>query len=386
MDPAVYALPDGLAPGTRVRTVRGENGHWIVRDYAGREWGVYQILLHTCEQPPMPTLDAAPEKAKLTTVNPFDRERTKEALARLVAKGVFIGTSSWKYEGWLGQLYSPDRYLYRGNVAITRFERNCLAEYAEVFKTVCVDAAYYTFPREQYLQGLAAQVPADFQFGFKVTDEITVKAFPNLPRFGVRAGRPNEHFLNADLFAKAFLRPCESIRSRVGVLMFEFSRFDKHDFPDGKAFIAALDPFLAALPSGWPYAIEMRNRLWLVPEYFACLARHRVTHVFNSWSAMPSVGEQLALAGSRTNPELVAARFLLKPGRSYEQSVKAFQPYDRIQEVNDEARRAAAGMIVEGERYEPRRKTFIYVNNRLEGNALQSIAAMIDLADKSPMK
>ena len=37
--------------------------------------------------------------------------------------------------------------------------------------------------------------------------------------------------------------------------------------------------------------------------------------VFNSWEAMPPVGEQMALPGSRTNPDLVAARFLLKPGR-----------------------------------------------------------------------
>jgi hypothetical protein len=52
-----------------------------------------------------------------------------------------------KYPGWMGQLYDPARYTFRGKVAITRFERDCLAEYAETFKTVCVDAAYYTFPR-----------------------------------------------------------------------------------------------------------------------------------------------------------------------------------------------------------------------------------------------
>jgi hypothetical protein len=63
-------------------------------------------------------------------------------------------------------------------------------------------------------------------------------------------------------------------------------------------------------------------------EYFECLARHQVTHVYNSWEAMPSVGEQMALAGSQTNPSLVAARFLLKPGRRYEEAVKTFQPYD----------------------------------------------------------
>ncbi len=308
---------------------------------------------------------------------PFDRDNLAQAVAQLSARGVFIGTSSWKYPGWCGRLYDQQRYVYRGKFAETRFERNCLAEYAEVFKTVCVDAAYYTFPRPSYLEGLAAQVPADFQFGFKVTDEITVKQFPNLPRFGHRAGQPNENFLNADLFASAFLRPCEAIRPQVGLLMFEFSRFYKTDYEHGRDFVAALDTFLGRLPKGWPYAVEMRNQHWLQPDYFACLARHGVTHVFNSWSAMPSVSEQMALPGSRPNPALVAARFLLKPGRSYEEAVKTFQPYDQTKEVNEEARTAGAALIREGDAT-PQQKTFIFVNNRLEGNALETIAAMVE--------
>ena len=55
----------------------------------------------------------------------------------------------WReYEAWFGQLYTPSRYEYRGKVANTRFERECLSGFAEVFKTVCVDGAYYTFPSE----------------------------------------------------------------------------------------------------------------------------------------------------------------------------------------------------------------------------------------------
>lgn len=36
------------------------------------------------------------------------------------------------------------------------------------------------------------------------------------------------------------------------------------------------------------------------PEYFGCLARHRVTHIFNNWDAMPPVSEQMALPGNTT--------------------------------------------------------------------------------------
>jgi len=311
------------------------------------------------------------------------REKLKEQLSALAKRGVYLGTSSWKYEGWLGQLYTRGRYEHRGKLATTRFERDCLAEYAEVFKSVCVDAAYYTFPRREYLHGLSDQVPDDFQFGFKITDAITVKKFPRIDRFGARAGQPNPDFLNADLFGTAFLKPCEDIRSKVGVLMFEFSQFSPAAYEGVSHFLGDLEPFLAKLPGGWPYAIEMRNQEWLVPEYFACLARHRVTHVFNSWEAMPPVGDQMALAGSVTNPAMLAARFLLKPGRKYEEAVKSFSPYDQTKEVNHEARKAIGALIkmaliATGGHLV---KAMIFINNRLEGNALSTIAAVLSESD-----
>jgi hypothetical protein len=114
----------------------------------------------------------------------------------------------------------------------------------------------------------------------------------------------------------------------------------------------------------------------LRPEYFECLTRHQVAHVFNSWEAMPPVGEQMALSGSRTTPALVAARFLLKPGRKYEQAVKAFEPYDSIKEENSEARSTGKALIAEGKAAGLTRRTFLFVNNRLEGNAISTIAAM----------
>ena len=310
----------------------------------------------------------------------FDREKMRETAAELAAKGIFIGTSSWKYEGWFGQLYTPARYEFRGKVAKTRFERDCLSEYAEVFKTVSVDAAYYTFPSPAYLQKLADAVPDDFRFGFKVTDAVTIKKFPNLARFGANAGKPNPNFLNAELFAGAFLNPCEKIRNKIGVLMFEFSRFWPSDYEHGRDFVGDLETFLAKLPKNWPYAIELRNKQWLTPEYFGCLSRHGVTHVFNSWDAMPPVSEQMALPGSRTNPNLIAARFLLKPGRKYEEAVKTFQPYDRVKEPNPDAREAGKALVGEGKAASGR-ETFIYVNNRLEGNALETIDAMLERMD-----
>ena len=304
------------------------------------------------------------------------KSKLQSAVQRLAHDGILIGTSSWKYSGWLGTLYDQQRYFYRGKFAESRFERDCLAEYAETFKTVCVDAAYYQFPSAKYLDGLMSKVPADFRFSFKVTDDITLKRFTNLPRFGIKAGKANNNFLNADLFANAFLRPCEPFRNNIGLLMFEFSRFYSADYEHGRDFIADLDGFLSKLPEGWNYGVEIRNQEWLQPDYFAVLRKHGIVHVFNNWSRMPTVGEQMVVPGSDTSDAMVAARFLLKPGRSYEEAVEQFSPYKAVKEVNEEARAAGRKLIIAAK--QQGKKAFIYVNNRLEGNALETISAMVE--------
>src|ERR1039457_3224345 len=92
---------------------------------------------------------------------------------------------------------------------------------------------------------------------------------------------PNENFLTGDLFVKEFLKPFESVRHAIGLLMFEFSRFWPTDYEHGRDFVADLDNFLGQLDRGWPFGVEMRNRNWLKPEYFECLSRHQVAHVYN---------------------------------------------------------------------------------------------------------
>jgi uncharacterized protein YecE (DUF72 family) len=311
---------------------------------------------------------------------PFDREQMKAAAAALAREGVFIGTSSWKYPGWRSQLYDSDRYVWHGKFSEARFERLCLSEYAQVFKTVCVDAAYYKFPDHRFLDQLVSQVPADFLFALKVTDRITIKRFANLPRFGHHAGTDNADFLNEDLFESAFLGPCWEFQANIGLLMFEFSHFSPREFEHGREFVAALEQFLGKLPPDWRYGVEIRNRSFLHPEYFAALARHGVAHVFSSWQGMPPLEEQLALPGSRTSPDFFGARLLLRPGRKYEEAVKLFGPYDQIKDPYPEGRAAGARLIKEARSRSGAIKGFIYVNNRFEGNAPQTIAAMVEQA------
>jgi hypothetical protein len=69
-------------------------------------------------------------------------------------------------------------------------------------------------------------------------------------------------------------------------------------------------------------------------------------------------------------------RALLSKGRSYEQSVEAFEPYERIREPNEAARGAMRRVAERAmQRKEP---AFVFVNNRLEGHAPTTIEAVAD--------
>ncbi len=308
----------------------------------------------------------------------FDRDVLGQRLSRLAARGAWIGTSSWKYPGWLGALYDRSLYEHRGRYAQRRFEDLCLTEYSRYFRTVCVDAGYYRFPDAAYLDGLFGAVDPQFLFTFKVTETVTIRHYPKLPRYGDLAGSANAHFLDAELFSQEYLGPMAPYRDRTGLLVFEFSEFRSADFADAEEFLAALDEFLGALPAGWRYGVELRTESFLGATYFAVLRRHGVAHVYNQWTRMPPVEAQLTLPGSITAP-FTGARFLLTPGRAYEEAVQQFSPYAEIRDVDPSAR-GGGGALVWDVAMRDGIPVFVYVNNRLEGNALWTVWAVTEAA------
>jgi hypothetical protein len=91
---------------------------------------------------------------------------------------------------------------------------------------------------------------------------------------------------------------------------------------------------------------------------------------------MPPLGHQLDLPGSVSGP-FILARALLRPGRSYNEAVDAFAPYDRIREPNPKLRRDLARLVEEAVRL--RIPAYLLVNNRAEGSAPLTIAAVADM-------
>jgi uncharacterized protein YecE (DUF72 family) len=310
----------------------------------------------------LPLFDPAPS---------FDKAALAERLRSLAAQNIWIGTSSWKYPGWLDQIYSRDRYTTRGKFSQKRFEAECLAEYAETFPIVCGDFSFYQFPTPEFWQRLFATAPPELRFALKVPEEVTAEVFPRHARYGPRAGMKNQSFLNAGALAAGFLEPLEPYRDRIATLIFEFGA--RSTAP--REFVGRLGPFLKALPPSFRYAVEVRNRSFLIPPYFDCLAERNAAHVLNAWTKMPPLAEHIAIPGIFT-ADFTVVRALLRAGRAYEQAVEELSPYDQVRDENPEGREALRALI--RRMREERRTALIFVNNRFEGNAPTTIQAITE--------
>ncbi|HYK81555.1 MAG TPA: DUF72 domain-containing protein [Gemmatimonadales bacterium] len=289
-------------------------------------------------------------------------------LARRLPPGIRFGTSTWTYDGWQGDVYHR---AYQGAQPARRLE-----EYARypLFRTVGIDSAFYDPPPEAVLATYARALPPGFPCVSKVWDRITAKRFTQDPRWGNLAGQLNPDFLNAALFKEAVLGPyARAFRDHAGCFVFEFQAMRGKDRPEPEAWAEALDRFLGELPRDFRYAVELRTPELLTDAHGAVLARHGVTHVFNSWTEVPTIGEQLELHWTFPAPFTVA-RALLRPGRSYADAVKQFEPYDRIREPLPAVRHDLLGLIAAALRR--RLEALILVNNRLEGNAPGTIRAL----------
>jgi uncharacterized protein YecE (DUF72 family) len=209
-----------------------------------------------------------------------------------------------------------------------------------------------------------------------VWDRITAKRFGSSPKWGNLAGMKNPDFLNAGLFVSDVLGPyARAFRDHAGCFVFEFQAMHGKDLPPVDEWAAQLDQFLGRLPRDFRYAVELRNPELLHERHGEVLRRHGVAHVFNSWSEMPPIGEQLDLPW--TFPaDFTVARALLRPGRRYADAVKLFEPYERVQEPVPELRLDLVRLIEEALRR--RIEAFILANNRAEGNAPGTIRAVVE--------
>src|SRR5438477_677472 len=86
----------------------------------------------------------------------------ERAVDDLRIPNLFLGTSSWSSEDWVGVFYPP-------GTAPAQF----ISEYARHFSTVEVDSTYYRAPSTAMVRNWRERTPAGFVFAAKFPQTIT---------------------------------------------------------------------------------------------------------------------------------------------------------------------------------------------------------------------
>ncbi len=300
------------------------------------------------------------------------------AWRKAIPASIHFGTSSWTYPGWEGLVYHRP-YPTRSAAAL------CLDEYTRfpLFTTVGIDSTFYRPPSAATFTSYAKHLPPGFPCISKVWDRITVHTWSGKRGGGPEPkGDPNPDFLSAERFREEVHGPAMAhFRDHQAVFVFEFQQIADDDMTPER-FAGRLDHFFSHVPHDVAYAVEIRNPEFLNPAYFAVLREHGVAHLVNSWTRMPSIGGQLDLPDVITGG-FVIARALLRPGRTYNEAVDAFAPYGTIREPQPALRRDLVRLARTAR--DLRIPAWILVNNRAEGSAPRTIAAVAQtLAEEGP--
>ena len=306
--------------------------------------------------------NAATGRSAVAAVDPGDELR---ALAAQIPRGLRFGTSTWSFSGWQG-------IVYGGGYDETKLARDGLAAYAvhPLLRSVGVDRSFYAPLNDKTLQRMAAATSPDFRFLIKAHAALMLPKSARRPAY--LEGVPDV-FLDADYARRAVIEPAlRRLGERLGVILFQFSPLGDRVLRYRQELLLRLEGFLAALPREAKYAVEWRDRAMLGNDLADLLARHGVAHGFAAHPRLPPVDEQSPLEADADCPLVI--RWLLAPGLGYEEARAAYAPFDRIVDPDPKTRRQIAQLarkaLTQG------RQTIVIINNKAEGSAPLSVAAL----------
>ena len=317
-----------------------------------------------------PSLFADPDGLR-PDVQPLD-DPEAERLAQAVPDWIHLGPSTWTFPGWAGLVYagrpSQSALVRSGLFACSRYP---------LFRTVGIDRSFYSPLTPEELSEYSKQLPPGFPCIAKMWDEVTTCVFPRHPRQGARAGLKNPRFLDGATAAEVIAPYLTHFADHLGAILFELSPSLPEDLPSPIEFARRLDVLLSMLPIGPRYAFELRNRDLLTPRYLDTLRAHGAAHVLSEWTAMPPLGEQLAIPNLITAPFAIC-RLSLPPGARYEERSAQMAPFDQLKDPRPPLRADLISLFRQCAKRqpEPTRPVFVLFNNNVEGCSPLSVKAL----------
>lgn len=245
-----------------------------------------------------------------------------------------IGCQGWNYEDWTtkagGEFVFYPRSTKSGEM---------LALYSEIYDTIEVDSTFYAVPSLGSVEGWYKKTPANFTFSLKMPQEITHEH-----KLGERS------FSVLDEFCERILE----LKEKLAVVLIQLPP----QFDGSKTNAVNLRKFLEHLPKNIKFAVEFRNRDWLIEWTFEELNKNKIALCLVEGSWIPRGMMFDAIGKIETNftyIRFMGERDLLK--------------FDQIYRHED----ANLNIWAEEIKNIKAKETYVYFSNFYEGHAPASV-------------
>ncbi len=300
--------------------------------------------------------------------------------------GVFMGTASDRYAGWIGQIYTPGRYdpnirTRDKKLGDRTFKESVLPvesvrEYFEHFRVLELDSTFYALLLDadgeptrtwKLLATYGRYIPA----GDRVLLKVPQAVFAAHRMMGGKFVR-NETYLDAEVFTRQFYLPaCELLGERIRGFLFEQEYTPKNVRVPPEAVARDMEAFFARIPPDRRYHVELRTETYLREPLFEVLARHGVGQVLSHWTYLPPLGRQFALSDNRilnAGGELVI-RLLTPRGVKYADAYARAHPFAELREDMLDPAMIPETVEIARAAVQAKARANVIVNNRAGGNA-----------------
>jgi len=299
---------------------------------------------------------------------------------------VFLGTASDRYAGWLGQIYSQERYRGRITkrtkiIAGKSFIEEVLPvdsveEYFEHFSILEIDFTFYRpllendgRPTQNYqvLKNYSRHLREDDRLLLKVPQLVTAHKILRGDRY-----IENEAYLNPQIFTEQFYKPAVNLLgTNLAGFIFEQEYQRKDDRIPVNEMTDDLDKFFRTIPKDDRYHLELRTELYLRGEVFEVLSKHGIGQVLSHWTWLPPLKKQLIKADGRffNSGNQSVIRLMTPLGMRYEDAYAKAYPFDRLVEGMLQSEMILDAMEIVKSAIEKGVRVNLIINNRAGGNA-----------------
>ena len=252
---------------------------------------------------------------------------------------LYIGTSGWHYNHWLGSFYPAD---------ITGY--NELKYHAQHFNSVENNSSFYRIAKESTYKTWSRMVPEDYRFSMKLNKHITHEARLDI----------TEEVIEKIEF---ILSTTQILTSRLGALVIQLPPSFKYDLTKLKKFLSYFIPKVKSQTYPFDVAIEFRNKYWFNEEVYKVLRNFNVALVASQSSRYPLVRE---ITADFTYIRMHGPEKLFASSYSTDQ-LKELSEY--ITSVKNQVKR-----------------TYVYFNNDFHGYALDNAKTLMKLCKSTGHK